>query len=114
MDSKQQQELDRRLAQARRLALEPLDPLTRERLSELIDELELQRQVERKVMVTDWKPSRKPRTAPTGELSALIGAMDLRVHKHDKASRPMVSVTAGPRSRSDVGAVDFPLERFSG
>jgi hypothetical protein len=33
-------ELNRKLAQARRLALEPSDPLTRERLAGLIEELE--------------------------------------------------------------------------
>jgi hypothetical protein len=42
MDRNQHEELDRRLAQARRLALEPHDPLTRERLAELIEDLELQ------------------------------------------------------------------------
>ena len=36
MDRNQHEELDRRLAQARRLALEPHAPLTRERLAELI------------------------------------------------------------------------------
>jgi hypothetical protein len=36
------EELNRRLAQARRLALEPSDPLTRERLAQLIEELEFQ------------------------------------------------------------------------
>ena len=34
--------LESKLAQVRRLALEPTDPLTRERLAELIEELELQ------------------------------------------------------------------------
>jgi hypothetical protein len=38
------EELNRKLAQARRLALEPTDPLTRERLAQLIEELELQGQ----------------------------------------------------------------------
>jgi hypothetical protein len=33
-------ELNRKLAQARRLALEPSDPLTLRRLAELIEELE--------------------------------------------------------------------------
>jgi hypothetical protein len=49
MDRNQQKELDRRLEQARRLALGPHDPLTRERLAELIEELELQIQNQRKV-----------------------------------------------------------------
>jgi hypothetical protein len=38
------EELNRKLAQARRLALEPTDPLTRERLAQLIEELEFQLQ----------------------------------------------------------------------
>jgi hypothetical protein len=38
------EELNRKLAQARRLALEPSDPLTRERLAELIEELEFRLQ----------------------------------------------------------------------
>jgi hypothetical protein len=42
-------ELNRKLAQARRLALEPTDPLTRERLAQLIEELEFQLQTPRKV-----------------------------------------------------------------
>ncbi len=33
-------ELERKLEQARRLAMEPTDPLTRERLAQLIKELE--------------------------------------------------------------------------
>jgi hypothetical protein len=41
--------LERKLAQARRLALEPTDPLTRERLAQMIEELELQLQEQRKV-----------------------------------------------------------------
>jgi hypothetical protein len=49
MDCDQHEELCRRLAQARRLALEPHDPLTRGRLAELIEELELQLQDQRKV-----------------------------------------------------------------
>jgi hypothetical protein len=49
MDRNQHEELDRRLAQARRLALEPHDPLTRERVAKLIEELELQLQDQRKV-----------------------------------------------------------------
>jgi cytochrome c-type biogenesis protein CcmH/NrfG len=36
--------LERKLAQARRLALEPNDPLTEERLAQMIEELELQLQ----------------------------------------------------------------------
>jgi TATA-binding protein-associated factor Taf7 len=35
-------ELERKLEQARRLAMEPTDPLTRERLAQLIEELEIQ------------------------------------------------------------------------
>jgi hypothetical protein len=42
MDRRQCAELDRRLEQARRLALQPSDPLTRERLASLIEDLELQ------------------------------------------------------------------------
>ena len=34
--------LERKLEQARRLALEPTDPLTRERLAQMIEELEFQ------------------------------------------------------------------------
>jgi hypothetical protein len=36
--------LERKLEQARRLALEPTDPLTRERLAQIIEELEFQLQ----------------------------------------------------------------------
>ena len=36
--------LERKLEQARRLALEPTDPLTRERLAQLVEELEFQLQ----------------------------------------------------------------------
>ena len=36
--------VERKLAQARRLALEPNDPLTDERLAQMIEELELQLQ----------------------------------------------------------------------
>jgi hypothetical protein len=43
------EELDRKLAQARRLALEPSDPLTRERLAQLIEELEFQLREQRQV-----------------------------------------------------------------
>ena len=35
-------ELERKLEQARRLAMEPTDPLTRERLAQFIEELEIQ------------------------------------------------------------------------
>ena len=49
MDRRHREELDRRLAQARRLALEPSDPLTRERLAVLIEDLEFQLQRQRKV-----------------------------------------------------------------
>lgn len=43
------EELERKLAQARRLALEPTDPLTRERLAQMIEDLEFQLQNQRKV-----------------------------------------------------------------
>ena len=36
------EELIRKLAQARRLALEPTDPLTREQLAQLVEDLEFQ------------------------------------------------------------------------
>ena len=49
MPYKHHDELNRKLAQARRLALEPTDPLTRERLAQLIEDLELQLQDQRKV-----------------------------------------------------------------
>ena len=49
MDRGQHAELDRRLTQARRLAQEPHDPLTRERLAQLIEDLELQLQDRRNV-----------------------------------------------------------------
>ena len=49
MTRKEREELNRKLAQARRLALEPSDPLTRERLAELIEELEFRLQEPRKV-----------------------------------------------------------------
>jgi hypothetical protein len=45
MDLRQREELNRRLAQARRLALEPSDPLTRQ----LIGDLEFQLRDQRKV-----------------------------------------------------------------
>jgi hypothetical protein len=38
------QELERKLEQVHRLALEPTDPFTRERLAQLIEELEFQLQ----------------------------------------------------------------------
>jgi hypothetical protein len=41
--------LERKLDQVRRLALEPTDPLTRERLAQIIEELELQLQDQRRV-----------------------------------------------------------------
>jgi hypothetical protein len=49
MTRKAREELNRKLAQVRRLALEPTDPLTRERLAELIEELEYRLQDQRKV-----------------------------------------------------------------
>jgi hypothetical protein len=49
MTRAERQELDRKLQQARRLALEPTDPVTRERLAQLIEELESQLQDHRKV-----------------------------------------------------------------
>ena len=49
MTRSDREELNRRLAQARRLALEPSDPLTQERLAQLIEDLELQLQDRRKV-----------------------------------------------------------------
>ena len=42
------EELNRKLAQARRLALEPSDPLTHERLAQLIEDLEFQLQEPRR------------------------------------------------------------------
>jgi TATA-binding protein-associated factor Taf7 len=41
--------LETKLEQTRRLAMEPTDPLTRERLAQLIEELEFQLQDQRKV-----------------------------------------------------------------
>jgi hypothetical protein len=49
MTRRDREELNRKLAQARRLAMEPSDPLTRERLAELIEELEFQLQEPRRV-----------------------------------------------------------------
>jgi hypothetical protein len=43
------QGLERKLEQVRRLALEPTDQLTRERLAQLIEELEFQLKDQRKV-----------------------------------------------------------------
>jgi hypothetical protein len=42
MTRSHREELNRKLAQARRLALEPTDPLTRERLAQLVEDLEFQ------------------------------------------------------------------------
>ena len=44
MTRMERQTLERELEQTRRLALEPTDPLTRERLSEMIEQLEFQLQ----------------------------------------------------------------------
>jgi hypothetical protein len=49
MTRSHREELTRKLAQARRLALEPTDPLTRERLAQWIEELEFRLQEPRKV-----------------------------------------------------------------
>jgi hypothetical protein len=49
MNRTDREELLRRLAQARRLALEPSDPLTRERLAQLVEDLELRLQEPRQV-----------------------------------------------------------------
>jgi hypothetical protein len=49
MTRRDREELIRKLAQARRLAMEPSDPLTRERLAELIEELEFRLQEPRRV-----------------------------------------------------------------
>jgi hypothetical protein len=43
------QALERKLEQTRRLALEPTDPHTQERLAQMIEELEFQLQDKRKV-----------------------------------------------------------------
>jgi hypothetical protein len=45
----QREILERKLTQALRLALEPTDPLSRERLAQVIEELEFQLQEPRKV-----------------------------------------------------------------
>jgi hypothetical protein len=47
MNRRNRTELERKLAQAHRLALEPADPLTIERLAQLIEELEFQLQAHR-------------------------------------------------------------------
>ena len=49
MTRRDREELDRKLAQTRRLALEPNDPLTRERLAQLIEDLEVQLSEQREV-----------------------------------------------------------------
>jgi hypothetical protein len=49
MNRRHREELERRVAQARRLALEPTDPLTRERLARLIEDLEFQLHEQRQV-----------------------------------------------------------------
>jgi TATA-binding protein-associated factor Taf7 len=49
MTRTKRQELERKLEQAHRLALEPTDPLTRERLVQLVEELEFQLKYQRKV-----------------------------------------------------------------
>jgi hypothetical protein len=48
MYRRHREELERKLAQAHRLALEPTDPLTRERLAQLVEDLEFQLQSLRK------------------------------------------------------------------
>jgi DNA-binding Xre family transcriptional regulator len=42
MTRKLREELERKLAQARRLAMEPTDPVTRERLAQIVEDLECQ------------------------------------------------------------------------
>ena len=49
MTRRDRDELNRKLAQARRLALEPSDPLTRERIAQWIEELDFRLQGERQV-----------------------------------------------------------------
>ncbi len=49
MTRRHHEELERRLAQARRLAMEPNDRLTGERLAQLIEELELELRNSRQV-----------------------------------------------------------------
>jgi hypothetical protein len=48
MNRKHREELERRLMQARRLALEPNDPVIRERLADLVEELEFELQQPRR------------------------------------------------------------------
>jgi hypothetical protein len=43
------EELERKLAQARRLALEPTDPLTQERIAQMVEDLEFQLREQRQV-----------------------------------------------------------------
>jgi len=49
MNRRRREELDQKLAQAGRSALEPTDPLTTERLALLIEELEFQLQDQQRV-----------------------------------------------------------------
>jgi hypothetical protein len=49
MTRRDREELNRKLTQARRLALEPTDPLTRERLAQFIEDLEFQLQEQHQV-----------------------------------------------------------------
>jgi hypothetical protein len=49
MTRRSREVLESKLAQVRRLALEPTDPLTTERLAQMIEELEFQLQDQRKV-----------------------------------------------------------------
>ena len=78
MDHRPRAELDRRLAQALRLSLEPHDPLTRERLAQLIEELELtcekfeiskQRQLEREARRGDLRMTALQLHKTEGKLS---------------------------------------------
>ena len=43
------EELERKLAQAHRLALEPTDPLTQERIAQMVEDLEVQLREQRQV-----------------------------------------------------------------
>ena len=43
------EELERKLAQARRLALEPTDPLTQERIAQMVEDLEFQLREQRQL-----------------------------------------------------------------
>jgi hypothetical protein len=43
------EELERKLEQARRLALEPTDPLTQERIAQMVEDLEFQLREQRQV-----------------------------------------------------------------